>query len=219
MWRYFRQISPSPTWSLTCIYLPLSVNLYSRDTSWRYLTMMTLQDHPPSSRPHHRPDQKTRNNAKCRFKSSFPWTRTDCPRKKLVIPRINSSTWSPQPGSPGTTQETFLGLAVYYLIPDGTLSQAMETWPRHIDRFEWQFDKAFTGRRLFGEEILDQTRKRLQVFLHRCNTISLEDINTSALLGFGEPQLRSKRGEWVIPQPPRLGRNANAKIRHEEEVI
>ena len=37
----------------------------------------------------------------------------------------------------------------------------------------------------------------MQVFLHLCNTTSLEDVETGALAEFGELQKRVERGEWT----------------------
>ena len=52
-----------------------------------------------------------------------------------------------------------------YLGTEGPLSRAMVTWPRHIDLFERKYDKAFTGNRLFGADIVDRIYKQVQFFL------------------------------------------------------
>ena len=50
---------------------------------------------------------------------------------------------------------------------------------------------------LFGADIMDQIHKQVQVFLHSCNTTSLEEVETRALADFGELQKRVERGEWI----------------------
>ena len=49
----------------------------------------------------------------------------------------------------------FVQLTRDHLRTKGTLSQEMETWPCHIDRFELQYDKAFAGDRIFYADIVD----------------------------------------------------------------
>ena len=64
-----------------------------------------------------------------------------------------------------TTQElnhsacNFMRLNGDYLRTEGPLSRAMAKWPCHIDRFESQYEKSFTGHRLFGADIVDRIRK------------------------------------------------------------
>ena len=57
----------------------------------------------------------------------------------------------------------------------------MESWPRHIDRFERQYNKAFSRDTLFGADLMDWIHKMMQVFLHSCNTIAIEDVESGAL--------------------------------------
>ena len=83
-----------------------------------------------------------------------------------------------------------------------TLSQEMAKWPCHIDRFDLQYDKSFSGDRIFYAYIVDLIHKRVQVFLHLCNTTSLEYVDTGALVEFGELQQRVEWGEWITPPPP-----------------
>ena len=52
----------------------------------------------------------------------------------------------------------------------------MASWPRNIERFERQYDKAFSWDPLFGAELMDQIHKTVQVFLHSCNTMAIEDV-------------------------------------------
>ena len=80
----------------------------------------------------------------------------------------------------------FVRLTGDYLGMEITLSIAMASWPCHIDRFERKYDKIFSGHRLFGEEIVVRIHKRVQVFLHSCNTMPLEDVETGALAESGE---------------------------------
>ena len=61
----------------------------------------------------------------------------------------------------------------------------MVAWMLHIDRFERQYDKAFVRYPLFGADLMDRIHKRVQVFLHSCNTTSIEDVESGALLEFG----------------------------------
>ena len=95
---------------------------------------------------------------------------------------------------------------------EGPLSRAMATWICCIDRFESQYYKVFTGHSLFGADIVDQIHKQLQVLIHSCNTMSLEDVEMGALAEFGYLKRRLERGDWTTP-PPRLGRDSGAKSR------
>ena len=61
----------------------------------------------------------------------------------------------------------------------------MGTWQRHIDRFERQYDKAFVKDTLFGADFMNQIHKRVQVFLHSCNTTAIKDVELGALVEFG----------------------------------
>ena len=53
----------------------------------------------------------------------------------------------------------FLWLTGDYLGTEGLLSRAMVTRPCRIDCFERNYDKAFTGHRLFGADIMDRIHK------------------------------------------------------------
>ena len=85
-----------------------------------------------------------------------------------------------------------------YLVKEGTPSRVMVTWPRHIDRFKRQYEKSFTGYRLF---VADRIHKQVQLLLHSCNTTSLEDVETGYLEGLIELQIRMESGEWTTPPP------------------
>ena len=84
----------------------------------------------------------------------------------------------------------FVRLAGDYLGLDGSLSQAMKTWPHHTDRFERKYNKAFAGKCLFGDNIVDQTHKRVHLFLNSSKMTSIDGVNTVALAEFGELQRR-----------------------------
>ena len=73
----------------------------------------------------------------------------------------------------------------------------MGLWPHHIDCFERQYDKAFTRDPLFGSDLMDIIHKRLQVFIHSCNTIAIKEVEAGALAEFGGIQKRVERLEWL----------------------
>ena len=84
----------------------------------------------------------------------------------------------------------------------------MGTWPHHIDRFERQYNKAFVGDPLFGVYLMDCIHKRVQVFLHSCNTNTIEDVESGALVEFGGLQKKVERGEWLTKTPVLMDRPA-----------
>ena len=67
----------------------------------------------------------------------------------------------------------FVKLAGDYLGEGSPVCISMALWPRHSDRFERQYDRAFARDPLFGADIMDRIHKRVQVFLHSCNTTSI----------------------------------------------
>ena len=71
----------------------------------------------------------------------------------------------------------------------------MGLWTRHIERFERQYDKAFARDPLFGTDLMDRIHKRVQVFLHSCNTTEIEEVESVALADFGGLQKKVERGE------------------------
>ena len=77
----------------------------------------------------------------------------------------------------------------------------MGTWPRHIDRLERQYDKAFARDPLFGADLMDNIHKRMQVFLHSCNTTTIEDVESGSLAEFGGVQKKVDRGGWLTLTP------------------
>ena len=70
----------------------------------------------------------------------------------------------------------------------------MASWPRHIERFERQYDKDFSRDPLFGADLMDRIHKRVQVFLNSCNTTAIEDVESGALEEFWGLQKRVERG-------------------------
>ena len=77
----------------------------------------------------------------------------------------------------------------------------MASWPRHIGRFERQYDKSFARDPLFGADLMDRIHKRVQVFLHSCNTTSIEKVDSGVLEEFRGLQKRVDRGEWLTSMP------------------
>ena len=92
-----------------------------------------------------------------------------------------------------------------------TVCIMMASWPRHIDRFERQYDKAFSWDLLFGADLMDWIQKRVQVFLHSCNTTAIEDVESGALEEFQGLQKRVERGEWLTSMPAWVERLAPRK--------
>ena len=60
----------------------------------------------------------------------------------------------------------------------------MGTWPHHIDCFEQKYDKAFAKDPLFRADLMDKMHKRLQVFIHSCNTTYIKDVESGDLVEF-----------------------------------
>ena len=82
-----------------------------------------------------------------------------------------------------------------YLGEESPIYLLMGLWPRHIDRFERKYDKAFARDPLFGEDLMDRIHKRVQVFLHSSNTTAIEEVESGALVEFGGLQKKVKRGD------------------------
>ena len=78
---------------------------------------------------------------------------------------------------------------------------SMGLWPLHIDRFKRQYDKAFARDTIFGADLMDRIDKRVQVFLHSCNTIAIEDVELGAMSEFGGIQKKVERGDWLTLTP------------------
>ena len=67
----------------------------------------------------------------------------------------------------------FVKLAGDYMGEERPICLPMGMWPRRIDRFERQYDKAFARDPLFEADLMDRIHKRVQVFLHSCNTTAI----------------------------------------------
>ena len=78
----------------------------------------------------------------------------------------------------------FVKLVGDYLGEGSPVCISMASRPHHIDRFEEQYDKAFARDPLFGADLTDMVHKRVQVFLHSCNTMSIEGVDLRALEEF-----------------------------------
>ena len=88
----------------------------------------------------------------------------------------------------------FVKLAGDYLVEGSSICISIALWPRHIDRFERQYDKALERDPLFGADLMDIINRRVQVFLHSCNTTSIKEVELGALEDFRRLQKRVKRG-------------------------
>ena len=102
----------------------------------------------------------------------------------------------------------FVKLAWDYLGEESPICLLMGWWPRHIDRFKRKHDKAFARDSIFRADLMDRTHKCVQVFLHSCNTTSIEEVESGALAEFGGLQKRVERGEWLTLTPVWLERPA-----------
>ena len=83
--------------------------------------------------------------------------------------------------------------------------------PRHIDRFKRKYNKSFARYPLFGEDLMDPVHKRVQVFLHSCNTTAIEDVLSGALAEFGGLHKKVEIGDWLTLTPVWVDRPAQKK--------
>ena len=97
--------------------------------------------------------------------------------------------------------QNFVKLAGEYLGEESQICLSMGKWPRHIDRFERQYNKAFERDPIFGADFMDRIHKLVQVFLHSCNTTYIEYVESGALAEFGGLQKNLERGEWLTSTP------------------
>ena len=95
----------------------------------------------------------------------------------------------------------FVKLTREYLGEGSHICLSMASWLRHIDRFERQYDKAFTREPLSGAYMMDIIHNRVQVFLHSCNTKSIKEVEKGALEEFRGLKKRVERGEWITSTP------------------
>ena len=93
--------------------------------------------------------------------------------------------------------QNFLNLAGDYMEEEIPICLSIGTWPHQIDRFKRQYDKDFASDPLFGAELMYRIHKRVQVFLHSCNTTAIENVESGALAEFGGLQEKVERGEWL----------------------
>ena len=95
----------------------------------------------------------------------------------------------------------FVGLAGDYLGEGIPVCVMMALWPRHIDRFKRQYDKAFYRDPIFGADLMYQIYKHAQVLLQSCNTTAMEEVELGALEEFWGLQKRLERGKWMTSMP------------------
>ena len=95
----------------------------------------------------------------------------------------------------------FVKLEGDYLGEESLICLSLGTWPRHIERFERQYNKAFAKDPLFGVDLMDQIHKPVQVFLRSCNMTAIEDVESWSLAEFGGFQKKVERGEWFTSTP------------------
>ena len=91
----------------------------------------------------------------------------------------------------------FVKLPGDYLREGSPIFLLMMSWPRHIYRFERQYEKSFTRDPLFRADLMDRIHKRVQVFLHSWNTTSIKEVESGSLAEFIVLQKRVERGEWL----------------------
>ena len=95
----------------------------------------------------------------------------------------------------------FVKIAGDYLGEVSPICLSMASWPRHFYRLERQYDNSFASDPLFGADMMDIIHKCVKVFLHSCNTTSIEEVESGALEEFREIQKRVERGEWLTLTP------------------
>ena len=74
----------------------------------------------------------------------------------------------------------FVRIAGDYRGEGSPVCVMMASWPRHIERFERQYDKAFYPEPLLGSDLMDRIHKRVQLFLNSCNTTTIEEVESVA---------------------------------------
>ena len=105
------------------------------------------------------------------------------------------------------SMRNFVMLMGDYLGDESPICLSMGLWTRHIDRFERQNDKAFARYPLFGADLMDQIRKRVQVLLHSCIPVRL----------WGYPEEGRKRG--VVKFDTGMGGAASAEGGGTSEIV
>ena len=102
----------------------------------------------------------------------------------------------------------FVKLVGDYLGEESPIYLLMGTWPRHVNCFKRQYNKAFAKDPLFGADFMDRIHKHVQVFLYSCNTTSIEDVESWALAELGGLQKNVEREEWLTSTPGWVDRPA-----------
>ena len=95
----------------------------------------------------------------------------------------------------------FVKLVGDYLQEGSPVCVVIASWPRHIDCFERQYNKAFARYPLLGADFMDQIHKHVQVFLQSCNTTAIKDVESGTLEEFHGLQKRVERGECMRSMP------------------
>ena len=95
----------------------------------------------------------------------------------------------------------FVKLAEDCLGEGSPVCLSMASWLRQIEFSKRQYDKAFARNPLFGAYLMDRIHKRVQVFIHSCNTTSIEEVELGALEEFIGLQKRVERDEWLTLTP------------------
>ena len=70
------------------------------------------------------------------------------------------------------------------------LEEVNVTRPIPIER---QYDNSFAKDPLFWEDLMDRIHKRVQVFLHSCNTTFIKNMELGNLAEFGGMQQKVER--------------------------
>ena len=68
----------------------------------------------------------------------------------------------------------------------------MGTWLRHIDRFKRKYYKAFAKDPILEADFMYLIHKRVQVFLHYCNTTAIEGVESGSLA-----EIRGLKKMWT----------------------
>ena len=87
----------------------------------------------------------------------------------------------------------FVNLAGEYLGEESPICLSMGAWPRHIDRFDWKYDKAFARDPSLGR-IRWIISTNVFIFFQSCNTTAIEDVVSGALAEFGGFRKRWREG-------------------------
>ena len=95
----------------------------------------------------------------------------------------------------------FVKITGDYLGEERPICLSLGTCIRHIDRFDRQYDNSFAKDTLFRAYLMDRIHKRVRVFLHSCDTNSIEYVELGDLADFGVLKKKVERGEWLMLTP------------------